>query len=143
MAAKPIPVPALDPEQSIRAVAKEFETHYNARDIEKLLALFANDGRILAPFREGVAGRGPVRTVLEEGFKKYEPRNTVIETTYVEYSGDIAFSLGTNTSNILMPDGSRIDDRGKWMTSMRRERGQWQLVALIYNTDLPLPGTPR
>jgi len=39
-----------------------------------------------------------------------------------------------------LPDDTRIDNRSKWVTNLRRERGQWKLVALIYNTDLPVPG---
>lgn len=140
MAAKPTPVPALDPEQAIRALAKEFETHYNARDMEKLLALFTDDGRLLAPYREAVQGYPALRSMMQEGFNQYDPRNTVIEATHVEYSGDIAFSIGTSTNNVRLPDGTRIDDRGKWVTTLRRKLGQWKLVALIYNTDLPVPG---
>jgi uncharacterized protein (TIGR02246 family) len=140
MAAKPTPVPALDPEQAIRALAKEFQTHYNARDIEKLLALFTDDGRLLVPHRDAAQGRAALRSAMQEGFNQYDPRNTVIEPTHVEYAGDVAFSIGHHTNNVRLPDGTRIDDRSKWVTTLRREFGKWKLVALIYNTDLPVPG---
>ena len=140
MAAKPTPVPALDPEQAIRALATEFETHYNARNIEKLVSLFTSDGRLMPEFRQVAQGRDELRTMLEEGFQKHDPLNTVIETQHVEYSEDTAFSIGTCSNNIRMPDGTRRDDRTKWVTALRRERGQWKLVALINNTDLPMPG---
>ncbi len=140
MAAKPTPVPALDPERAIRALAKEFQTLYNARDIEKLLALFTDDGRLLLPHRDAAQGQAAMRPAIQEGFDRLDPRNTVIEPTHIEYAGDIAFSIGHHTNNVRLPDGTRIDDRSKWVTALRRERGQWKLVALIYNTDLPVPG---
>lgn len=137
MAAKPIPVPAADAEVAIRALAKEFETLYNARNIEKLVALFAIDGRLMPMFREAAQGPNALRTMLKEGFERHDPRNHVIETKYVEFSGDLGFSIGVSTHNMLLPDGKRGDDRGKWVTTLRREGGQWKIVALTYTTDLP------
>ncbi len=139
MAAKPTPVPALDPEQAIRALAKEFEINYNARDIEKLLALFTDDGQLLVPHREVAQGHAALRATIQDAFEQYDPRDTVIDPTHIEYGGDKAFSIGHHTNNVRLPDGTRIEDRSKWMTALRRERGQWKLVALIYNTDLPVP----
>ncbi len=141
MAAKPSPVPALEPEEAIRALAKEYETYYNARNVERLVGLFASDGRILPMFDKKAEGREQLRTRLQEGFDQFDPRNVMIETTHVEFSGDIAFSLGTVSGNVRLPDGSRQDDQGKWVAGLRRERGQWKLAALIHNTDLPMPGT--
>lgn len=139
MTAQPTPAPALDPERDIRALAKEFETHYNARDIDRLLALFADDGQLLVPNRDRAQGQVVLRAMFQEVFSQFDPRHNVIETTHVEHSGDIAFSIGYHTSNVRLPDGTRIDDRGKWVTALRRELGKWKLVGLIYNTDLPLP----
>ena len=140
MAAKPTPMPALDPEQAIRALAKEFQTLYNARDIEKLVALFTDDGRLLLPHRDAAQGQAAMRAAIQEGFDQLDPRNTIIEPTHIEYAGDTAFSIGRHTNNVRLPDGTRIDDRSKWITALRRERGQWKLVSLIYNTDRPMPG---
>jgi len=137
MAAKPIPVPAAEPEQAIRALAKEFETQYNARNIEKLVALFASDGRLMPMFREEAQGPSALRIVLKEGFERHDPRNHVVETKQVEFSGNLAFAIGVSTHNMILPDGNRGDDRGKWVTTLRRENGQWKIVALIYTTDLP------
>lgn len=137
MAAKPIPVPAVDAEQAIRALAKEFETQYNARNVEKLLVLFAIDGRLMPMFREAAQGPKALRTMLQEGFARHDPRNHVVETNYVEISGDLAFSIGVSSHNARLPDGTRILDRGKWVTTLRREGGQWKIVVLMYTTDLP------
>jgi len=140
MAAKPTPMPALDPEQAIRALAKEFQALYNARDTEKLLALFTHDGWLLLPHRDAAQGQAAMRAAIQEGFDQLDPRNTIIEPTHIEYAGDTAFSIGRHTNNVRLPDGTRIDDRSKWITALRRERGQWKLVALVYNTDLPVSG---
>ncbi len=131
---------ALDSETAIRALAKEFETCYNARDIEKLLLLFTDDARLLVPNHDPVQGHVAIRALLQEGFDQFDPVSNVIEPEHVEHAGDIGFSMGRHMNNVRLPDGNRMEDHGKWVTALRREHGQWKLVALIYNTNLPMPG---
>ncbi len=139
MAAQPVRVPELDDEQAIRALAKQFESHYNARDVEKLLALFTDDGRLLVPHREAAHGRAEMRALFQEGLDWFDPHDTVIAPTHIEFSGDVGFTIGYSTHNVRFLYGRRIDEHRKWITTLRREHGQWKLVALIYNTDLPMP----
>ncbi len=139
MAAQPTPLPKLDEDQAIRALVGEFETHYNARDIEKLLALFTDDGRLLLPHCEAVQGHDAIRNLMLEGFVQFDPRDTVIEPAHIEFSGEIAFCIGYSKHNVRFFYGRRVDERRKWVSGLRREHGQWKLAALIYNTDLPMP----
>jgi ketosteroid isomerase-like protein len=128
----------LDSEQIIRALAQEFVKHYNDRNIDKLVALFTNDGRALSPFRPMAEEPKALRKHLEQTFKEYEPLNLKVVTAHVEFCGDIAFSVGSFEMSVRTPSGRRLDDIGKWLVAMRRVGAEWRIVAHCFNTDLPV-----
>ena len=137
MTVQPKPAKALEPE--LVGVAKAFETYYNAHDADKLAALFTADGRLFYPFSETAEGPAAVRDLLREYFKERDPRNAVIEVHYTECPGDVTFSLGTTKSNIRLPDGTRADISGRWMSYGRCEPGGLKIAALMVTLDQPLP----
>lgn len=139
MAARATPVPPVDTETAIHDLARNYQDFFNARKLDNVVALFTDDGGLLVPNHKAAHGRAAILTLLQEGIRETDPRNTVIETTQYEFSRDIAFSIGTTTSNLLLPDGSRVDDRSKWVALMRNEHSEWKIVALMYNSDLPMP----
>ena len=134
MAANPI---TLDAESAIHELAQQYEAHSNARRFDDITSLFAEDGSLLVPNHKVACGRAEIRTVLQEMFQTFDPRNIKIETRQYEYSRDVAFSIGISTSSVKLPDGTRFDDRSKWVAAMRNQKGEWKLVALIFNSDLP------
>jgi uncharacterized protein (TIGR02246 family) len=139
MAARATPAPPLDTESAIHELAQNYQAYFNARKLDDLLALFTDDGSLLVPNQKAARGRTEMRVLLEETIRQADPRNCIIETTQYEFSRDVAFSIGTSTGNVRLPDGTRFDDRSKWVSLMRNERGQWKIVALMYNSDLPIP----
>ncbi len=128
---------ALDAETAIHEIAERYEAHSNARRIDDILSLFSEDGSLLVPNHKAACGRAEIRAVLAEMFQQFDPRNIKIETRQYEYSRDVAFSIGFSTSSLKLPDGTRFDDRSKWIAAMRNQKGEWKLVALIFNSDLP------
>lgn len=126
---------ALDPE--LVAVAKAFETQYNAQDAEKVAAMFAADGRYISAFYEPAESAAAIKTMCENYYKERDPRNVQIETHYTECSGDVGFSLGVTKTNVKLPDGKRADLSAKWLCCARREAGVWKIVALMVNLDHP------
>lgn len=139
MATRATPAPPMDTETAIYDLARNYQDFFNARELDNVVALFTDDGGLLVPNRKAAHGRTAILSLLQEGIREADPHNTVIETTQYEFSRDIAFSIGTSTSNVRLPDGSRVDDRSKWIALMRNERGVWKIVALMYNSDLPVP----
>lgn len=138
MATMPMPTPPTDAEQAIRALAHDFVKHHNARDIEKILKLFTRDGCVMAPHQPTAEGVSVLRQHFFETFAEFDPRDLKVETTRVEVSGNVAFSFGAFTANVLLPNGKRLNDRGKWMVTLRREAGKWLIAGHCFNTDLPI-----
>lgn len=122
----------------MRDMAHEYAKFQNERDINKLLNFYADNARLLPPYRPMVEGKVAIRQALEQNVKEFEPRNLTIETTAVEVHEDLAFSYGTFAVNVALPGGKRMDDRGKWVTIVRHMGGDWRIVCHIYNDDLPL-----
>ncbi|MGE0405996.1 MAG: nuclear transport factor 2 family protein [Candidatus Korobacteraceae bacterium] len=123
----------------LRRVPAEFALHYNRRETQKLVSLFCDDGVCMPPFRAAAQGHAALRKLYEETFQQMDPRDLRIEISHVEYDDNAAFEHGTCTLNVRLPDGSRLDDRGKWIATFRRERNdQWRLAGLCWNSDLDL-----
>ena len=130
------PVPG--DEQLIRAVQEDFVRFYVARDVDKLMTLFSEDGRVLAPFRSMNEGKSGLRHIFSTSFAQYDPKNLNLVTVFVEVCGHLAFGYGTYQMNIKLPDGTRMDDRGKWVASLRRVGATWKMVLQTWNSDLPM-----
>jgi uncharacterized protein (TIGR02246 family) len=132
------PKPIMDAEKTIRALAQEYVRHYNARDFDKLVNLFAKDGRFLAPYHPLAEGTASLREALQQFITEYDLHDLRVETTHVEVGGNIAFSFGTYTVNVRTPQGARLDEKGKWIVTLRREGKTWRIVGDCFNTDLPV-----
>ncbi len=138
MATVPKITPTMEAEHAIRDLAQEFVTHHNKRDIDKLVMLYTNDGNVMAPFQPVAAGTPALRQYFQQAFSEYDQRDLKVETTRVEISNDFAFAFGTFTTNLKMPNGKRMDDHGKWMTTLRLMGTNWRIVGHCFNTDLPI-----
>lgn len=137
MATQPKATPATD-EQMIRGLAQEWTRHAAARSVDNLVNMFVDDGMDMAPFRALAKGKAALRQALQDVFEQYDLRDLKAQTTYVQVSGDTAFSVGTFTANVKLPNGKRIDDQGKWVVTLRRVGATWKIVAHCWNTDLPI-----
>jgi ketosteroid isomerase-like protein len=129
----------LDAEAMLRRVPAEFALYYNRRDLQKLVSLFCDDGASMPPFRQASHGHAGLRKFYQEEFEQSDPQNLRLETSHVEYDDNVAFDHGSYALNFRLPDGSRIDDHGKWICTLRRERNdQWRIAGLCWNTNLDL-----
>ncbi len=133
-----VPKPIITSEQLTRALAEEWEKHYNARTIDKLLTLYTADGMIMAPFCPVSKGATSMRLYFLEEYKQNDPRNLTVETIHVEIVGDTAFGIGIFKNDIRMPNGTRMDVPGKWTAVLRRVGTNWKIFAHCWNHDLPM-----
>jgi ketosteroid isomerase-like protein len=62
----------------------------------------------------------------------------------VTANGSLAVARGTFTAALQpapnAPPGVPVADTGKWVGEYRQVDGTWKAAALIWNSDLPLPG---
>ncbi|MFQ5776727.1 MAG: YybH family protein [Terriglobia bacterium] len=126
-------------EAAIRETANEWMNAANAKDVERLVDLYADDASLFPPNAPLVTGKEAIGTAWSEliespGFA------TSLQTTKVEISraGDLAYSVGTYEDTRNDPEGNPVTDRGKWVVALKKQPdGAWKIVADIWNLDLP------
>ena len=126
-------------EAAIRETANEWMNAANAKDVERLVDLYADDASLFPPNAPLVTGKEAIGTVWSEliespGFA------TSLQTTKVEISraGDLAYMVGTLEDTRNDPEGNPVTDRGKWVVALKKQPdGAWKIVADIWNSDLP------
>ncbi len=113
-----------------------WETAFNAKDIDALVALYTSDTRVLPPNAKMASGGDAVRAVfgglIDAGISG---ELTSIET---RLSGDVGYDVGTYT----LMDGDTVVDTGKFIeTFLRGDDGEWRISNDIFNSDNP-PAAP-
>lgn len=123
-------------EAIIRKTGEEWAKHWNARDLDHVVAAYAEDAVYLPPHHAAVHGRNAIREYLK-GPLAHGVTDLHFEVTYIKDLGDLAWDVGTYTMTVPQPDGKKKQDRGKYLTVWRREGGAWKIVADAFSSDLP------
>lgn len=119
--------PLKDVESQLRDLSQDFATSFNTGNYDHAASLFAADGVLMAPDYEGAYGRKLVERLLRQlGEAGYSDLR--LETTRVDYSGDMAMELGRFSVVVREADGTTIPARGKYVRVWRR-LGAWLLLA--------------
>jgi ketosteroid isomerase-like protein len=132
--------PFVDVESQIRGFSQDFVTSFNTANYDQAGALFASDGVLMAPHHEPAYGQKAVEHLLRE-FSEAGYQDLRVETTRVEYSGDIAMETGRYSVAIRQPNGTTVADRGKYLKVWRR-LGAWLIVADCWSSNLPVATAP-
>jgi ketosteroid isomerase-like protein len=119
--------PLRDVESQLRDLTQDFATAFNTGNYDQAAALFANDGVLMAPHYEAAYGQKLVERLLRQlGEAGYSDLR--LETTRVDYTGDMAMELGRFSAVVRLADGTPIPERGKYVRVWRR-LGAWLLMA--------------
>jgi len=110
----------------------EWEAGMNAADVEAIVALYADDARLMPPNGATTVGHDGVRaafgSMIEAGLTV---DLTPIQT---ESAGDVAFVVGT----YQLMAGDDVADNGKYIETWKRGAGgEWRMTNDIWNSDLP------
>jgi len=126
--------PFLDVDSQIRGLTQDYCTAFNTGNYDHAAQLFAADGLLMAAHREPAQGPKAIerllRTYGENGYQDLR-----LETTQVEYSGDMAIEIGRYTLAIRQDNGTCVGDRGKFVHAWRRF-GSWLIVADSWSSNL-------
>jgi ketosteroid isomerase-like protein len=119
--------PNRDVESQLRNLTQDFATSFNTGNYDQAAALFAADGVLMASHHEAAYGQKQVERLLRQmGESGYGDLR--LETTRVDYSGDMAMELGQFTAIVRQADGTMVPERGKFVKVWRR-LGAWLIMA--------------
>ncbi|MEX2110734.1 MAG: SgcJ/EcaC family oxidoreductase [Gemmatimonadaceae bacterium] len=127
-------------EQAIRAVADEYRTAFNARDVDRLVALHTPDAVVMVSNSPLATGS----TELRRAFTEVLTPGTTLSfapTRINVVSPTVATEIGTYTLSFDTPQG-RVTDRGNYTTVLHKVNGQWRIAvsAPVTTTPMPMPG---
>ena len=122
--------------RAIRGMGNEWARHWNAGDLDGVAAVYAKDAVYLPPHHEAVHGYEAIREYLKAPLS-HGISDLAFDVTYIKQQGPIAWDVGTYRMTIPQNEGSKREDRGKYLTVWRRIGERWLIAADAWSSDLP------
>jgi ketosteroid isomerase-like protein len=114
-------------EVALRKLRQEFVSAVNAGDLERAMACWSTDVRIM------VEGRPPIEGPAAQEATRRKITSTVrlaMETERIDYSGNLAYELGRITMMTRGPDGKVVENHGKYLDVWKKyDRSDWRIIA--------------
>jgi uncharacterized protein (TIGR02246 family) len=121
---------------TIRRIGDDWARHWNAGELDGVIAAYAEDAVYLPPHHEAVHGRDAIREYLKAPLA-HGVSKLAFEVTYIKQQGPIAWDVGTYRMSVPQTDGSPKEDHGKYLTVWRRAGKHWLIAADAWSSDLP------
>jgi uncharacterized protein (TIGR02246 family) len=125
-------------EKAIRDTEAEFAKAVATRDVEKVVAFYAEDAVVLSPGEAAATGKAAIRASFTQLLAMPDFELTWTPTKVeVAKSGDLAYDFGTNAMSHKDANGKVVSDHGKYTTVWRKgATGGWKAVVDTSNSDV-------
>jgi uncharacterized protein (TIGR02246 family) len=138
-ACAPAAQPAVDSgaeEAAIKATTPALFEAYNAGDVDKVVALYADDAVLMSPNAPVATGRDAIRTFYsnETAGAKAAGVKLVPGAAAAGVVGDLGWASSSYT--VTGPTGAAVDS-GAYLTVSRKVNGKWLLIRSSYNSSQP------
>ena len=127
-------------EKTIRDYEAQWVKDFTARDMDKVVAHYADDGSVLMPNVALMTGKDAIRAGLKDTVA--DPAFSIdLHTVKVEVSkaGDIAYSQGTYAFTGTDAKAKKVvSEKGKYVEVYKKQAdGSWKVVEDMNNPDAP------
>lgn len=120
---------------AIQQVENAWATALNTRNIDGLMALYADDAVSMPNNGPTQTGKPAIRKYQEEEWKSHPAPGTYsFETTSVYSNGNTVTEIGTST---VKNDDGKVVWTGKYMCVWEKQDGKYLCAREIYNDDQP------
>jgi uncharacterized protein (TIGR02246 family) len=123
------------PRAAIEAANARFSADYAKGDATAVAAHYTAAGQAFPPNGDVARGREAIAK-LWKGAMDAGVKGVKLVTVEVEAHGDTAHEIGTY---VLVGEGGKTVDNGKYVVIWKRDGGQWKLHRDIWNTSMPAP----
>jgi ketosteroid isomerase-like protein len=143
-ACAPAAPPAVDTaadEAALKAATRTWLEAYSAADVEKIVALYAEDAVPMPPHAPVANGHAAIRAFLtaDTAGAKAAGIKLVPGTSTAGVAGDTGWESGSYTAT----DASgAVVDSGSYLSVSHKSNGKWLYIRDTYNSDRPLPAAP-
>ena len=137
-AATPAAVDTSADEATIKAMTAAWLDAYNVSDVEKIVAMYAEDAVLMPPHAPVANGQAAIRSYLQTDTAgaKAAGVKLIPGPATAGVVGDMGWESGSYSVN----DGSgKTVDSGSYLAVSRKVNGKWLLIRDTYNSDRPLP----
>ncbi len=135
------PRASADAVESLRRADAAMSKAIAERNLDAIIAFYAEDAVLLPAARPGIEGQAAIREEWKDILSIPDFENTSSTSrTEVAANGDLGYTTGTYVAKMLGEDGKPATEPGKWVTIWKRQGdGRWLIVVDTYNTDVPPP----
>ena len=128
-------------EAALKATTATWLEAYNAGDVEKIVAMYAEDGVLMPPHAAVATGHAAIRVFLaaDTAGAKAAGVKLVPGANVAGVAGDTGWESGSYT--VADTSGATVDS-GSYLSVSRKVNGKWLYVRDTYNSDRPLPPPP-
>ena len=132
-------------ESELRTLDEQWSATAARNDLYGTVAYYADDAVLLAPNAPIAADRKSIR---ESWAGLLGPRTYVSwkrSKIEVAQSGELAYIYGSYKLSIGASSGSGpVNDAGKFLEVWKKQsNGKWKCIVDTYNSDLPIPASPK
>lgn len=123
-------------EAVFRAASTTWASAYNAGDVDRIVALYADDAILMPPNAPAATDHAAMRAFLtqDRAASKSAGLTLHLKDQGAGASGNLGWHAGTYT----MTDASgETVDAGKWVETWRKADGKWLIIRDIWNSDRP------
>jgi len=131
--------------KALRDNEVQWNQDFVSKDVEKLLAHYADDAVLMGPGMPSSLGKDAIRKTLQAMLS--DPALTLkFQSSKVEIAkaGDMGFTQGSYTLVMTDPNTKLpMNDHGSYVTTYRKQPdGSWKAVADIATSEVPPPAPP-
>jgi len=133
-ATAPAPAAGADKE-AVQAVNAAWFKAYNARDVDAITALYADDAVVSAPGKPSARGTTAIKDAFSKDIAaatKAGIANNAGASGETGVSGDLAWEWNTYSAT---DKSGKVVDKGKYVTLFERRNGKWVIIRDIWNSD--------
>ena len=125
----------------IKAVTAAWLEAYNAGDVEKIVAMYTEEGVLMPPHAAVANGRAAIRAFLttDTAGAKAAGIKLMPGAATAGVAGDTGWESGSYT--VVDASGATVDG-GSYLSVSRKVDGKWLYIRDTYNSDRPLPPAP-
>ena len=130
---------------AIAAIDKKFMEDVNRGNAAAGAAAYTDDAILMPPNHSPLEGKQAIEKYLAEIGSQLQASNFQLSILEVDVQGDTTIVRGTYSSSFTVPGtDAPMEDRCKTLNVWKRQAdGSWKLHRDIWNSNMPIPGSPQ
>jgi ketosteroid isomerase-like protein len=123
---------------AIRELDAQWSKTASANDLEGTVSYYSDGASLLPPNAPIATGKQSIRAVWASLLVPGASVSWQASKVEVARSGDLAYIVGTYQLAMKGPQGTPVNDHGKFVEVWKKQAdGNWKVLAGIFNSDLP------